>query len=150
MDETERRQGLEARPLTDDEILRMARQDAREYRARILIRLWDAVGKPFEPARLAVYEQELADLPNGLIEQAVSRALREHTWQTVPTVGEVWKAVRAELGNLYDLPAAILEWRERRWRHVLRFSPEWEAAERKPAEPVSAETETGLAAPERK
>lgn len=59
----------------------------------VLTRLWDAIGKPVDMKRLMAYKQELGDIPLGLLEDAVSKVLRDNDWNTVPTIGAIWKAV---------------------------------------------------------
>jgi len=87
-----------------------------------LIRLWDAVGKPLESERLQIYQRELRAVPLGLLENAVSRVIRENVYNNVPTVGTIWKAVRMELGNPSDDMTAIEDWCERSWqRCFVRF-----------------------------
>jgi hypothetical protein len=75
-----------------------------------LARLWDAVGKPLEADRLAIYQRELADIPLGLLERTISRVIRENTYSNVPPVGVIWKALRVELGNPNDVMDAIGQW----------------------------------------
>jgi hypothetical protein len=93
-------------------------QAATEEWLSVLGRLWEAVDKPIDAKRLEVYRRELGSVPMGLLEQATSRCIREHTYSNVPTVGEVWEAVRKELSNPFDLPQAILDWEDARWRRV--------------------------------
>ena len=75
-----------------------------------ITRLWDAVGKPLDEDRLVIYQRELSDIPLGLLKRAISRAIRENTYSNVPPVGTIWKALRVELGNPYDVMEAIGEW----------------------------------------
>lgn len=61
-------------------------------------KLWQAIGKPVDQSRLEVYVEELRFIPLGLLDKAVSRALRTGgSYQTVPTLGAIWDAIREEL-----------------------------------------------------
>lgn len=99
----------------------------------VLSRLWTSYGKPLEPERLQEYQRMLQIVPLGLLEKAIDRVVREHTFNSVPTVGEVWFAVRKELGNPLDIEQAIEAWCEQSWhRCVVHFdgvAVETEAAE---------------------
>lgn len=105
-------QNVDVHEKTDEEVFDMAMADWLGQ----LIRLWDAVGKPLDADRLEIYRRELSDVPLGLLEHAVSRVIRENTYSNIPPVGTIWKAVRAELGNPYDVMDAIREWTERSWQ----------------------------------
>ena len=85
----------------------------------VLARLWIAFDKPLDPERLQLYQAELASVPMGLLELAISRTIRNHVYSSVPSIGDVWRSVRAELGNPYDLDQAIQDWCERQWRKVV-------------------------------
>jgi hypothetical protein len=63
-----------------------------------------------------VYRQSLGEVPLGLLELAVQRVIRENSYHVVPLPGVVWAAVRKELGNPWDVKAAIEDWVERIWR----------------------------------
>ena len=82
----------------------------------VLVRLWDATDKPLDAKRLQNYRRELENVPMGLLEKAVSRCIRENTYNNIPSVGKVWEAVRKELGNPFDIDAAIERWIESRWQ----------------------------------
>lgn len=82
----------------------------------VLARLWDAVDKPIDAKRLQNYRHELKAVPIGLLEKAVSRCIRENIYNNIPSVGKVWEAVRRELGNPFDIDAAIETWIEFRWQ----------------------------------
>jgi hypothetical protein len=89
----------------------------------ILARLWTAFDKPLDPERLQIYSQALADVPLGLLEKAVFRVIRNHRFSNVPTVGDVWAAVKAELGNPLDVKQAIEEWCDLQWRKCVVAFP---------------------------
>lgn len=96
---------------------------AKTERVKILSEMWDAIGKPLDEKRLQKYAKELKGIPLGLLEKAVSRAIRNSgDYQVVPTISAVWKAVRHELGNPYDIDEAIERWMETRYQSaVYRF-----------------------------
>jgi len=103
---------------TDEQIHQMAMEEW----LSVLVRLWEAVGKTVDVDRLEIYRRELVDIPLGVLENAVSRVIREHTYANVPTVGEIWRSVRTELGNPTDVLQAIENWSERSWeRCFYRF-----------------------------
>ena len=113
---------IDMRPKSDAEIWKMAKDEYVPDWLGEIARLWDAVGKPLDEDRLAIYQRELAEIPFGLLTKAISRVIREHSYSNVPPVGTVWKALRVELGNPRDVMEAIQEWNERGWqRCVLRF-----------------------------
>lgn len=101
--------------MDEHKILEMARRDWLD----VISRLWRAVDKQPDPKRLLLYGQELAGVPTGLLEKAVSRCIREHTYSNVPTIGEVWQAVRTELDNPLDTEQAIRNWCDEQWRKGL-------------------------------
>jgi len=87
----------------------------------ILARLWESVGKQPEPKQLALYARMLGQVPIGLLEQSITRVIRGHSYANVPTVAEVWTAVRAELGNPHenDVEMAIDNWcRQYQFRYL--------------------------------
>lgn len=101
--------------VTDDELY----QAAMEEWLNVLARLWVAFDKPLEPVRLALYQSLLNKLPLGLLELAVERVVREHKYNSVPTVAEVWDAVRKELHNPFDLDQAITMWSELKFQRCM-------------------------------
>lgn len=69
-----------------------------------LTRMWDAVDKPVDDRRLMVYVQEFKDIPLGLLEKAVGRAIRNNgVYTSVPTVGALWAAIRKEAGDFPNM-----------------------------------------------
>ena len=95
---------------TDEEIY----QAAMEEWLGVLSKLWIAFDIPLDPIRLVVYQNALK-MPLGLLEKAVDRAIRDHRYKSVPIISEVWDALRAELGNPYDLDQAIEQWKTRKF-----------------------------------
>ena len=89
----------------------------------VVSQLWDAVGKDPDEKRLTVYARQLSMIPLGLLERSVDRAIRENgKYQTVPTIGAIWAAVRKELGDPVDLDTAIQAWIERQFdKCIVRF-----------------------------
>lgn len=95
---------------------------------RILATLWVAYDKPVDPERFRIYKNQLARLPLGLLEAVVNRAIRNHQYNTVPTLGDVWMAAKAELlaagchNADCDVDAAIEQWQDLQFaRIVYRF-----------------------------
>jgi len=81
-----------------------------------LVSMWDAIGKPVDEVRLGVYMRQLGSVPLGLLERAVSLAIRDNgSYATVPTVGAIWQALRKVLGNPLDLEVAMLRYCEGLW-----------------------------------
>jgi hypothetical protein len=87
-----------------------------------IIRLWQAIDKPVDRERLGIYISALQEIPFGILHLAISRALRAHTYSNVPTIGEVFAAVKQELGNPRDVKQAISEWIQARPTGILRTS----------------------------
>ncbi len=77
----------------------------------VLSGMWEAIGKPLDEKRLNKYAKELSTIPLGLLERAVSRAIRNNgEYQVVPTIAAIWKAARVELRNPLDIDSAIERW----------------------------------------
>ena len=85
--------------------------------------MWEAIGKPLDEKRLQKYAKELNGIPLGLLEKAVSRAIRNSgDYQVIPTISAIWGALRRELGNPYDIDQAIERWIETQYQSsVKRF-----------------------------
>lgn len=94
-------------------------QVLREEWVEVLCRLWVAFDKPLDADRLKIYRDALSVLPFGLLEAGVNRAVREHRFNSVPTIAEVWDAVRKELGNPADLDRVIYSWSESLWQKAV-------------------------------
>jgi hypothetical protein len=108
----------EKRAASDDEVNAAARAEW----LMVLVEMWDAIGKDATPERLGLYERQLANIPLGLLLPAVSRAIRENgSYQTVPTVGAIWTAVKKELKNPSDLDSGLERWHLDQWRGVNMF-----------------------------
>ena len=105
--------------MSDAEINQAALEDWFET----LGRLWLAFDKPIDPVRLMLYRDMLNKIPTGLLELAIERTIRDHgKYNNVPTVGEVWEAIRVVLHNPYDLDQAITDLSARQFEAcVVRF-----------------------------
>lgn len=89
----------------------------------ILSGMWEAIGKPIDEKRLQKYARELHSIPLGLLEKAVSRAIRNGgDYMVVPTISAIWGALRKELKNPYDIDEAIERWCEAQYQSmIVRF-----------------------------
>lgn len=108
--------------LTNDEIEIMAT----EAWLGVLSQLWTAYGKTPTQAQLTLYSQKLGNIPLGLLEIAVDHVIREHRFSNVPTIGEIWEALVAELHPVSKSFGSIVEsieqWESERWeRCFVRF-----------------------------
>jgi hypothetical protein len=113
--------------LTDQQIYDMAYQEWLD----VLRSLWIAIGKPVEKDRLKIYAKAFSDVPLGLLEKAVKRVQLSMTYNIVPTIAEIQKAINMELflANCND----ISEWTDTEWTKpvTLDHSHEQTDAERK-------------------
>jgi len=55
----------------------------------ILLQLWEAFGKVVDPKHLKVYIAKLKDVPLGILEHIVEIAIRNHRYNSVPTLAEI-------------------------------------------------------------
>ena len=62
-----------------------------------LRQLWDAYGKSVNQAQLKVYAKKLSDVPLGILEHTVDEVIAQHTYNSVPTLGEIQEV----LSNLH-------------------------------------------------
>ncbi len=103
---------------------RRVMQDAEIYQAALedwlgcLSQLWTAFGKVLDADQMMIYQSNLSGIPLGLLEQSIQRVIREHLYNSVPTVAQVWAAIRKELHNPVDLDKAINEWEPGRTAQV--------------------------------
>ena len=102
-------------PLTDAEIQQMAAEDW----LGVMTKLWSAFGKPLDPDALTIYQEMLGGVPLGLLALAIQRVVREHKYNSVPIVHEVWAAVRKELGNPEDVDQAIENWADAQFKSAI-------------------------------
>jgi len=96
----------------------------------ILVRMWDAVDKDVDDRRLALYAEEFTNIPLGLLEKAVGRAIRANgKYLSVPSVGAIWDAIRKETGehSNMDVLETVQLWKEQAndqfERNIYRFEP---------------------------
>ena len=102
---------------TDAEIEQVAGQEWLD----VLTGMWEAIGKPLDEKRLQKYAKELNGIPLGLLEKAISRAIRNSgDYIVVPTISAIWNALRKELGNPYNIDEAISRWCEVKYQACVR------------------------------
>jgi hypothetical protein len=94
------------KPLSDAEIRKMAYRDWID----VLSQLWEATGKPVNDKQLAVYAKQLRNVPMSVLEDVVGVLLREHTWNNVPTIGEIWKCIQDRHGDPDNLIVKERPW----------------------------------------
>jgi len=99
--------------LPDVEIQKMAIADW----YGILESLWTAIGKPVEKKRMLIYGQDLGNIPCELLERAIKRIRLNSIYTQVPTIGEIWQAVKLELAQ--DNCTTPEEWIERKWIYFM-------------------------------
>lgn len=97
----------------------------------VIMSLWDAVGKNAndDEKRLRAYARQLSIVPLELLERSVDRAIQNNgKYQTVPTIGAIWDALRHELKKEMSVPdgmdmeEAIDQWCARKFeRALVRF-----------------------------
>jgi hypothetical protein len=83
----------------------------------ILASLWVAIGKPVDKNRLLLYGHDLGNVPCELLERAIKRIRLNSIYTQVPTIGEIWQAVKAELAE--DNCTTPEEWIERKWIYFM-------------------------------
>lgn len=98
-------------------------QQAAEAWLEELSKLWTAVGKTPTLEQLKVYQDMLGDVPLGLLERSVKRALQAHKFNSVPTIGNVWDAFLIELDAPDGMPIreAIERWEARLWGNTVVY-----------------------------
>lgn len=98
--------------------------DATKEWLGVLSQLWIAFDKPLDTERLTIYRNMLEGIPLGLLEPAIKRVIRDHKFNNVPTIADVWAAVRKELGNPIDIDRAITIWCESLWNRAVMLNSE--------------------------
>lgn len=83
----------------------------------ILETLWTAIGKPVEKKRMLIYGKDLGNVPCELLERAIRRIRLNSIYSQVPTIGEIWQAVKMELAE--DNCTTSEEWIERKWIYFM-------------------------------
>lgn len=82
--------------------------------------MWDAIGKPVDAKRLSEYQRVFSEIPHGLLSQMVDRAIRDNgAYQSVPTIGACWEALKKVLRNPFDVDAAIETWIEKQYQSCI-------------------------------
>ena len=94
------------KPKTDEQIHKIAYREWLD----VLSQLWEATGKPVNEKQLAVYAKQLGHVSMVVLEDVISTLLREHTWNNVPTIGEIWKCIRERHGDPEDLKPKEIIW----------------------------------------
>mgnify|MGYP002390656192 CR=1 FL=1 len=82
-----------SKPKTDEEIHKMAFDEW----LNVLRSLWIAIGKPVDNDRLMIYARVFEEVPYGLLVKAIKRVQLTTTYQVVPTIAEIHKAIQVEL-----------------------------------------------------
>ncbi len=83
----------------------------------ILESLWTAIGKPVEKKRMLIYGKDLGSVPCELLERAIKRIRLNSIYTQVPTIGEIWQAVKIELANDHCITPE--EWIDRKWTYFM-------------------------------
>ena len=78
------------KPWTDKQIYKAARDEW----VGVLLQLWEAYNKQPNPKQLRTYINQLSSIPMGALEKAVSLLLREHKYNSVPTIAEIWDVLK--------------------------------------------------------
>lgn len=76
----------------------------------VLLQLWEAYNKTPDPKQLKVYIKQLSDVPLGVLEDIVADLLRNHKYNSVPTLGEIWEAINTRHGSLEQINAKESDW----------------------------------------
>lgn len=76
----------------------------------VLLQLWEAYGKQPDPKQLQVYIKQLGDVPMAILEDAVALLLKEHKFNSVPTLAEIWDAIKRNNGGSDDLQVQTKPW----------------------------------------
>lgn len=113
--------GLHKAQATQTQSLSDYEQGGKDEWLDVLISMWEAIGKPVDEKRLAKYSKELRSLPLGLLEEAVSQAIRNNgEYQTVPTISAIWAEVKKVLHNPLDVDTAVERWIDRHYQQAVR------------------------------
>ncbi len=84
--------------------------EARKEWTAVLLQLWEAYNKTPDPKQLKVYIKQLSDVPLAVLEDTVATLLREHKFNSVPTLGEVWEVINTRHGDLEQAKAKQTDW----------------------------------------
>lgn len=78
--------------------------EAKQAISECIKQLWDANGKEVNPAQFKVYYKQLKVIPLEHLENAITEVLRNHSFNSIPTIGEIFGALPK---NDYFLNRAI-------------------------------------------
>lgn len=84
--------------------------EARKEWTAVLLQLWEAYNKAPDPKQLKVYIRQLSDVPLAVLEDTVATLLREHKFNSVPTLGEVWEVIKTKHGDQSQISARQTDW----------------------------------------
>ena len=83
-------------PKSSETIYKMAYHDW----VNVLTQLWSAIGKPINDKQLRVYAEQLGDVPLEVLEKVITAVLKQHKYNTVPTLAEIWAVIDRDFGGL--------------------------------------------------
>lgn len=84
--------------------------EARKEWTGVLLQLWEAYNKTPDSRQLRVYIRQLSDVPLPVLEDTIETLLKEHKFNSVPTLGEVWEVIKARHGDLEQAKAKQTDW----------------------------------------
>jgi hypothetical protein len=111
---------MPANEMTDE--MQEAYRIAYEEWLGVLAKLWTAQGRPIEPHRMYLYAENLAKVPFGLLEVVIDKLLSERAYSNVPTLGEIWSAIKKEGGESNNADLALESWRDRQKSGIYRVT----------------------------
>ena len=76
----------------------------------VLLQLWEAYGKQPDPKQLKVYVKQLGSVPMQTLEETVAILLREHKFNSVPTLAEIWAVIRKLNGDQDTVTVQTRPW----------------------------------------
>ena len=88
-------------PKSNETIYKMAYHDW----VNVLTQLWSAIGKPVNDKQLKVYIKQLSDVPMGTLDAIVATVLKEHKYNTVPMLAEIWAVMKRDFDGLEQAKA---------------------------------------------
>ena len=91
---------------TDEQIYKAARDEW----TGVLLQLWEAYGKQPDPKQFKVYVKQLSGVPLGVLEDVIATLLREHKFNSVPTLGEIWDVIKKSTGNSDTVQVQTSPW----------------------------------------
>ena len=91
---------------TDEQIYKAARDEW----TGVLLQLWSAYGKQPDPKQFKVYVKQLSGVPLAVLEDVIATLLREHKFNSVPTLGEIWDVIKKSTGNSDTVQVQTAPW----------------------------------------